>query len=47
MDMADVLKSLYRRYLEASEATFQASLKNHTASEVQHYKPDFLFLIAS
>jgi hypothetical protein len=38
-DMADVLKSLYRRYLELSEATFQAFLKNDTADEVHHYKP--------
>jgi len=35
-DMADVLKSLYRRYLEVSEATFQALLKNHSAGEVHH-----------
>jgi len=38
MDMADVPKSLYRRYLEVSEATFQARLK--TTLEVKHhYKP--------
>jgi hypothetical protein len=42
-DMADVPKSLYRRYLEVSEATFQASLKNHAAGEIQHYKPIFNF----
>jgi hypothetical protein len=29
-DMADVLKSLYRRYLEVSEAMFQALLKKIT-----------------
>jgi len=29
--MADVPKGLYRRYLEVSEATFQALLKNHAA----------------
>ncbi len=45
--MADVLKSLYRRYLEVSEATFQAQLKNHSAGEVYHYKPILNFLIAS
>jgi hypothetical protein len=39
VDMADVPKSLYRRYLKVSEATFQALLKNHTAVEVHHYKP--------
>ena len=39
VDMADVPKSLYRRYLEVSEATFQALLKNHSAGEVHHYKP--------
>jgi hypothetical protein len=39
LGMADVPKSLYRRYLEVSEATFQAPLQNHTASEIQHYKP--------
>jgi len=38
-DMADVPKSLYRRYLEVSEATFQALLKNHSAGDVQYYKP--------
>ena len=32
--MADVPKSLYRRYLEVSEATFQALLKNHSAGNV-------------
>jgi len=36
--MADVPKSLYRRYLEVSEATFQALLNNHLAGDVQHYK---------
>jgi hypothetical protein len=38
-DMADVPKSLYRRYLKVSEATFQALPKNHTTGEVHHYKP--------
>ncbi len=37
--MADVPKSLYRRYLEVSESTFQAPPKNHTAGEIHHYKP--------
>jgi hypothetical protein len=37
--MADVPKSLYRRYLEVSEATFQALLKHRTEYEIQHYKP--------
>jgi hypothetical protein len=38
-DMADVPKSLYLRYVEVSEATFQALLKNHSAGNVQHSKP--------
>jgi hypothetical protein len=42
--MADVLKSLYRRYLEVPEATFQALLKNHSAGDVHHYKPILNFL---
>jgi hypothetical protein len=42
--MADVPKNLYRRYLEVSEATFQALLKNHTTNKVHHYK---LILILS
>jgi hypothetical protein len=33
--MADVPKSLYRRYIEVSEATFQALLKNHSENEIQ------------
>ncbi len=37
--MANVPKSLYRRYFEVSEATLQAPLKTHTAGEIQHYKP--------
>ncbi len=37
--MADVPKTLYRRYLEESEATFQALLKNYSAGGVHHYKP--------
>jgi hypothetical protein len=37
--MADVPKNPYRRYVEVSEATFQALLKNHSAGEAQHYKP--------
>jgi hypothetical protein len=37
--MADVPKSLYRRYLEVSEATLQVLLKKHSADEVHHYKP--------
>jgi hypothetical protein len=39
VDMADVPKSLYRRYLEVSEATFQAQMKIHSAADVHHYKP--------
>ena len=35
--MVDVPKSLYRRYLEVSEATFQALMKNHFAGEKHHY----------
>ena len=31
--MADIPKSLYRRYLEVSEAAFQSLLKNHTVGE--------------
>jgi hypothetical protein len=38
-DMADVPRSLYRRYLEVSEATFQAQPKNHIAGDVRHFKP--------
>jgi len=41
--MADVPKGLYRRYLEVSEATFQALLKNHAAGEIHHYKPILYF----
>jgi hypothetical protein len=37
--MADIPESLYRQYLEVSEATFQALLKNHCTGEVQRYKP--------
>ena len=37
--MADVPKSLYRRYLKVSEATFQALLKKHSAGDGEHYKP--------
>jgi hypothetical protein len=35
--MADVQKRLDRRYLEVSEATFQALLYNHSDSEEHHY----------
>jgi hypothetical protein len=41
--MADVPKSLYRRYLEVSEAAFQAPLNNHAAREIQHYNPILKF----
>jgi len=41
--MVDVPKSLYRRYLEVSEATFQALMKNHFAGEEHHYKPNLNF----
>ena len=37
--MADVPKSLYRRYLELSEVAYQTLLKNHPAGEVYHSKP--------
>jgi len=37
--MADVPNILYRRYVEVSEATFQALLKNYFAGNVQHSKP--------
>jgi len=45
--MADVLKSLYRRYLEVSEAKFQALLKNHSAGDVTTLQAYSQFLIAS
>jgi hypothetical protein len=45
--MADVPKSLYRRYLEVSEATFQALLKNHSVGDVTPLQADSQFLIAS
>ena len=32
--MVDVPKGLYRRYIEVSEATFQAWLHGHTPGEV-------------
>jgi hypothetical protein len=41
--MADVPKSLYRRYLEVSEATFQALVKNRPVGEIKHFKPIFNF----
>jgi hypothetical protein len=37
--MAHVPKILYRRYLEVSEATFHALLKNHSTGDVRHDKP--------
>jgi len=39
VEMADVPKSLYGRYIEVSEATFQALVKNHSADKVHHSKP--------
>jgi hypothetical protein len=42
--MADVPGSLYRQYVEVSEATFQALLKNDTSDHVHHYKPILNYL---
>jgi hypothetical protein len=37
--MADVPKSLYRRYLEVSQDTFHALLKNDPSGDGHQYKP--------